>query len=129
MTRQELDATWIPRIGPEATAELRRYRRVGGIGMVMPLFAGVAGLLIGTSTLGDFLGVVLAVVVAICIAEFIRSQRRLAAAMSRWFGVKIRGVPRMNTKRFDDWAQKRGLHSRSESAEESSTARTQDAPP
>jgi hypothetical protein len=110
MTRQELEAIWLPRIGPAATAELRRYRQAGFIGMGLPFVAGAAGLLIGTSTLGDVLGAALAAVVAWRLAAFIRAQVRIAAALSEWYGVKIRGIPVMNPKRFDEWRQARDLH-------------------
>ena len=110
MTKQELEATWGPRIGQEALLELRRYRKIGGIGMAMPVFAVAAGLLIGTSTLGDLVGGVLAAVYV----SFIRAQRRLAVALSRWFGVEIKGIPKMKLKRFDAWCQERGLRKRDE---------------
>jgi hypothetical protein len=108
-TKQELEATWVPRIGEDALLELRRYRKIGGIGMTMPVFAVAAGMLIGTSTLGDLLGGALAAVVVAVYVSFIRAQKRLAAALSRWFGVKIRGIPKMNPKRFDVWCQERGF--------------------
>jgi hypothetical protein len=114
MTKQELEATWVPRIGQEALLELRRYRKIGGIGMTMPVFAVAAGVLIGTSTLGDLLGGVLVLVVVVVYVSFLRAQKRLAAALSRWFGVKIKGIPKMNPKRFDAWCQERGLCKRDE---------------
>jgi hypothetical protein len=43
------------------------------------------------------------------IVIFIRTQRRIAAAMSDWFGVKVKGLPLMNTKDFDAFCRKRGL--------------------
>jgi hypothetical protein len=109
MARQELEAIWVRRIGSTATEELLRYRRSGFFGMALPVVAGAAGVLIGTSTLGDVLGAALAAVVAWYLAAFIRAQRRLAAALSEWFGVKIKGLPKMNPKRFDAWCQERGL--------------------
>jgi hypothetical protein len=110
MAKGDFEATWYPRIGKDAAEELRRLRKIAIVGTTMPVFAIGAGLLIGTSTLNDVIGAVLALVVAVYIVMFIGGQRRIAAAMSEWFGVKIRGIPRMNTRRFDDWAQKRGLH-------------------
>jgi hypothetical protein len=109
--KQELEAIWVPRIGSVATDELRRYRRSGFFVMVMPVVAGTAGVLIGTSTLGDVLGAVLAAVAAWYLLAFIRAQRRLAAAMSEWFGVRITGggLPKMYPKRFDVWCDERGL--------------------
>src|SRR5271166_396279 len=109
MARQELDAIWEPRIGSTATEELRRYRHSGFFVMAMPVVAGIAGVLIGTSMLGDVLGAVLAAVVVWYLLAFIRAQRRLAAALSEWFGVKIKGLPKMNPRRFDAWCQERNL--------------------
>jgi proteasome assembly chaperone (PAC2) family protein len=74
----------------------------------MPVVAGAAGLLIGTNATGDLLGVLLAAVVVGYLAAFIRAQRRLATAMSEWFGVKISAgqLPLMNVKRFDAWCER-----------------------
>lgn len=110
MTRSDFEAIWLSRIGEEATTELRRGRKIAGIGMTMPIFAIAAGLLIGTSTRNDVIGVALVLVAGGYFVALIRAQRRIAAALSRWFGVKIKGLPKMNPKRFDDWCQKRGLH-------------------
>jgi hypothetical protein len=79
--------------------------------MAMPLVSGAAGLLIGTSTLGDVLGVLCALIVVGALTAFFRAQNRLAAVLSEWYGVKItgRGLPAMNPKRFDGWCQERGL--------------------
>jgi hypothetical protein len=74
------------------------------------LFAAGAGLLIGTGVLDDVIGAALAAVAATYIGMFIRAQMRIAAALSEWYGVKIRGIPVMNPKRFDEWRQARGLH-------------------
>jgi hypothetical protein len=95
-----------------ATDRLRRYRRSAGFVMAMPLVGGVGGVLIGTSAVGDVLGIVLLAVAAWCLVTFIRAQRQLAAAMSEWFGIRITGggTPRMNPKRFDTWCQEHGLH-------------------
>ena len=112
MTSPDFEATWIPRIGKEAAEELRRGRKIVIFGIVAPLFAGAAGLLIGTGTLPDVIGITLAAVAAGYLVMFVRAQRHLAAAMSEWFGIKITGggTPKMNPKRFDAWCQERGLH-------------------
>lgn len=73
------------------------------------MFAVVAGLLIGTGTLDDVIGIVLAAVVAVYVVMFIRAQKRIAAAMSDWFGVKVKGLPLMNTKDFDAFCRKQSL--------------------
>ncbi len=74
----------------------------------MPLVAGAAGLLIGPNAASDLLGVLLAIVVVGYLAAFIGAQRRLAAALSQWFGVKISAgqLPLMNQKRFDTWCER-----------------------
>jgi hypothetical protein len=110
MTKQELEATWMPRIGEKGTTEMRRYRKIGIYGFAMPLLAIAAGLLIGTGTLNDVIAGVLVVVAAGYFLTFVRAQMRIAAALSEWYGVKIRGIPVMNPKRFDEWSQARGLH-------------------
>jgi hypothetical protein len=110
MTKQELEAIWIPRIGEKGTAEMWRYRKIGIFGFTAGLFAAGAGLLIGTGVLHDVIGGVLAAMAAAYLVIFIRAQVRIAAALSEWYGVKIRGIPVMNPKRFDEWRQARGLH-------------------
>ncbi len=109
MARPDFEATWYPRIGEKAAEELRRGRRITIFGITSPLFAGGAGLLIGTGTVNDVIGVALAAVVVGYLVMFIDAQRRIAAAMSDWFGVKIKGLPKMNPKRFDAWCEERGL--------------------
>lgn len=110
MTRQELEATWLPRIGERGTAELWRYRKIGIFSFTAGLFAAGAGLLIGTGVIDDVIGGILAAIAAIYIAMFIRAQIKIAKALSEWYGVKIRGIPVMTPKRFDEWRQARGLH-------------------
>jgi hypothetical protein len=112
LAKQDLDAIWTPRIGENGVRELRRYRRAGFIGMTLPFVAGAAGLLLGTSTLGDVLGAALAAVVAWRLAAFIYAQMRVAAALSEWFGVKISAgqLPLMNPGRFDAWCERNDLH-------------------
>jgi hypothetical protein len=108
----EFQATWVPRIGEEATAELRLFRRTGSIGIVAPVFAVAAGLLFArNNALDDLLAVVCAVVGISFIVAFINGQRRLAKAMSYWFGVRIQAgqMPPMSVGRFDTWREKRGL--------------------
>jgi hypothetical protein len=109
MAKLDFEATWYPRIGKDASEELRRGRKLTIFGVTVPLFAIAAGLLIGTGTSNDLIGVVLVAVVVVYFVMYINAQRRIAAAMSDWFGVKIKGLPKMNPKRFDDWYEKRGL--------------------
>jgi hypothetical protein len=104
------EATWIPRIGERATAELRRYRWAGG---TMPLTAALLGAAANFAFHGGLLDEILGVVlVAGAVGAFvilIRCQLRVKTAISDWFGVKIKGLPLMNTKNFDDYCQKQGL--------------------
>jgi hypothetical protein len=112
MTKQELEATWVPRIGEKATVELRRFRRVGMIAIVTWLALAVAA---GVAFTGDtpdkILGVALVAGMVGAFAAFIHCQRKLAAAISGWFDIKISGgrLPKMNPKRFDAWCQERDL--------------------
>jgi hypothetical protein len=69
-----------------------------------------AGALIGKGTVGDVIGVVLAMTCVVYVGMFIGAQWRTAAAVSVWFGVKrMRWLPRMTPQRFDEWRQLRGL--------------------
>jgi hypothetical protein len=52
-----------PRIGENAAEELRRGRKIVLFGIATPAFAIAAGLLIGTGTFNDVIGVALAAVV------------------------------------------------------------------
>jgi hypothetical protein len=109
-TRSDFESTWIPRIGERATAELRRYRRAG---LTVPLTAcalGAAGIYAFHGGLLDKLlgGVLMAGAIGAFVI-LIRCQLRVKAAISDWFGVKIRGLPLMNTKDFDGYCQKQGL--------------------
>jgi hypothetical protein len=110
MTNPGFEATWIPRIGERATAELRRYRRAG---LIMPLAACLLGV---TATfafdgglLDKLLGAVLMSGALGALVVLIRCQLRVKAAISDWFDVKVRGLPLMNTKDFDGYCQKQGL--------------------
>lgn len=109
-TESKFEATWVPRIGERATAELRRYRWAG---LTVPLTAcalGAAGIYAFHGGLLDKLlgGVLMAGAVGAFVI-LIRCQRRVKAAISDWFGVKIKGLPLMNTKDFDGYCQKQGL--------------------
>jgi hypothetical protein len=114
VARPDFQDTWVPRIGEEATAELRRYRYVVGLGpFTMCVFCGAAGLVFGKGTLYDLLSVALVAVAVRVFVAFLRSQRRFAEALSYWFGVRIQAgqLPIMNPSRFDAWREKRGLRS------------------
>lgn len=110
MARTDFESTWYPRIGKDAAEELRRARRTAWLGPLAAVFAVGAGALIGKGTVGDVIGVVLAIACVVYVGMFIRAQWRTAAAVSVWFGVKrMRWLPRMTPQRFDEWRQLRGL--------------------
>lgn len=112
MVGSDFQATWVPRIGEEATGELRRFRKICGFGMSTPVFAGAAGLLFAAnSPLDDLLAVLCSAVAIGFLVGFINGQKRLAEAMSRWYGVRIQvgQLPPMSVGRFDTWREKRGL--------------------
>jgi choline-glycine betaine transporter len=129
MAKLDFEATWYPRIGKNAAEELRRGRKIVTFGIVSPVFAVAAGLLIGTGTVDDVLGVASATVVAVYVALFIHAQVRIASALSEWYGVKVRGIPVMTTKRFDEWREARGLHHPGEQVVSAQAARPPDAAP
>jgi hypothetical protein len=116
MAITDFEATWVPRIGEDGAAEFRRYRRSLGVAWATGLVLAVAAsFAFGGDTLDKLLGVVLAVGAVGAMVGFVRSQRRLAAVLSEWFGVKITAgqLPVMYPERFDAWCTKRGFHSRS----------------
>jgi hypothetical protein len=106
----KFEATWIPRIGETATAELRRYRWAGA---TMPATAIVLGVAATYAFDGDlFYKVLGGAMMAGAVGAFvilIRCQFRVKAAISDWFGVKIKGLPLMNPKAFDSYCRKQGL--------------------
>lgn len=111
MTKAHFEDTWCPRIGKDATEELWRFRRAARVDPSVGVVSAVgAGALIGQGTVGDVIGVVLAMACVVFVGMFIRAQWRTAAAVSVWFGVKrMRWLPRMTPQRFDEWRQLRGL--------------------
>lgn len=107
MTRGDFEATWYPRIGKDAAEELRRARRVIGIlSVVGPVCAVGGGLLIGSGE--HVLGYIAVTVAAGYIVMYLRAQARVAKALSMWFGVRIRGLPRMTPTNFDEAVQRYG---------------------
>jgi hypothetical protein len=129
MAKPDFEATWYPRIGKNAAEELRRGRKIAIFGFTAGLFAAGAGLLIGTDILGDVIGGILAAMAAAYIVMFIRAQMRVAAALSEWYGVKIRAIPVMNPKRFDEWAEKRCLRPPAEQVASAQAAPSSDVAP
>lgn len=129
MAKPDFEATWYPRIGKDAAEELRRGRKIVTFGIASPVFAVAAGLLVGTGTLDDVIGAASAAVVIVYIALFIRAQVRIAAALSEWYGVKIRGLPKMNPKRFDASCEARGLYHPGEQVASGQAVRSADVTP
>ena len=125
--RSRFDATWVPRIGPDAAAALRRSRQVAYGAMPVAIAAALgASFAFGAhSTAGTVLGVVLVVCATTAFAAWVRSRQWVAAAMSEWFEVRLRSgqLPSMaNVDQFDAWVRKRNL-SRAD-ARESEAAHT-----
>ena len=109
MTNPDFEATWVPRIGKKATAELRRGRRIGMSAIVASLvFASSASIALGGDTFDKVLGVMLLAGMVGALATFINCQRRIAVALSEWYGVRISTgqLPLMNPKRFDAWCER-----------------------
>lgn len=108
--QSKFEATWIPRIGERATAELRRYRWAGGTMPVTACVLGVAATFAFDGGLFDkLLGGVLMTGAVGAFVILIRRQLRVKVALSEWFGVKVKGLPLMNPKDFDAFCQKQGL--------------------
>ncbi len=78
MAKTGFEATWYPRIGKDAAEELRRARRTVWLGPLAAVFAAGAGALIGKGTIGDVIGVVLAIACVVYVGMFIRAQWRTA---------------------------------------------------
>jgi hypothetical protein len=113
MARPTFEQFWIPRIGEQATAQLRRSSYAWLVGG-----SAFAGLSIASSfafgrgtTSGLVLGLAEVIGAIAAFAFAIRSRMKFAAAVSRWYGVKIGWyeMPRMQPASYDAWQQRRGL--------------------
>lgn len=112
--QSRFESVWLPRIGPEATAQLRRSSYVSLV-LALTCFGAAlaASFAFGSGTgRGALLGVALVAVAITAFVGRIRSQSHLAAALSEWYGVRISwhdlpSVARVN--RFDAWCRKRNL--------------------
>ena len=71
----------------------------------------MASFALAGSLLYKLVGVALLVMAVGLSLTFLQGQRKVAAALSRWFEVKITAgqLPVMNPDRFDAWSKKRGL--------------------
>jgi hypothetical protein len=97
----------------EATAQVRQSIRVALFTVPsMFVLAGAASfLLVSDNGIGVALGV-LAVLAAVGLfVVFIRSRLKVIHAVSQWFGVPLRwgDFPKMQTKEFDAWCERKGL--------------------
>jgi hypothetical protein len=113
MTANNFNAIWSPRIGPQATAQLRRS---GYFALVLLPTAVVAAIVCSIlAGNGSVVGAVVAAAVAVvCFVTWLQSRFKLANELSEWFGADVRWheMPRMRTADFDTWCQRRGLQSR-----------------
>ena len=113
MTNSDFEATWVPRIGADATAELRRLRNFSLVGFwLLPTLAVTTSLLFENGALEDLLAILACGAGIRLLVEFARRQNRLAAAVSLWFGVRIAAarLPLMYPGRFDAWREHFELH-------------------
>lgn len=113
MATSEFDTIWTPRIGPEASAQLRRSSYLGMLLLPAALAAAVAFSFLAGA--GNVAGAVVSAAVAVgCFAGFLKTRFTLARALSDWFGQPVRWheLPRMRAANFDVWCQQRGLRPR-----------------
>jgi hypothetical protein len=113
MSANRINELWEPRIGGDATRQLRRngYLTLAVWPSIFAL-ALLCSFAVGSSnpTIA-VLGVVGVGIAIVLFAVWVQSRRKLAAAMSAWFGHKIRSyeLPRMRTQQFDSWCHERNL--------------------
>ncbi len=77
----------------------------------MPSLAVIGGLLLGGDVAANVIAAVSLMLGLAMLAALIRGQKRVAAALSRWFGVKISmgQLPLMKPNRFDAWCERVGV--------------------
>jgi hypothetical protein len=121
MADPDFEATWLPRIGPEATQKLWTYNRFLRRGFLWALFPVGAGVLIGSGWLGDVVGGMCAAAMVVSWLVFVYTQRRTAIAISHWRGFEIRWLPRMTPENFDRLCQRRGVPQHGKPRSESET--------
>jgi hypothetical protein len=118
MAKSALDADWLPRIGEQATAQLRGVRHAAVIGgPAVVALAVVASFCFANGAISDVcLGVVAVAVAVGLFTRVIRRQMRLAEALSQLFATKIgwAELPNMRPAQFDAWRERRGLQSPNE---------------
>jgi hypothetical protein len=113
--KPDFDATWVPRIGKEATAIARRARVVSSLtGPLMFVVAFAASFLLGSgTTIGVLLGVFALGLDVGLLVNLIRVRLRLNAAIGAWLDVPggWGSMPKMRIKDFDAWAARQGVRS------------------
>lgn len=111
--RSRFRLIWEPRIGAQASAELRLYkmRQVTLNPLAVVLGCGGGALVGSRATASVVVAIAAFAVGAAAIGVTIVSQMRFARALSEWFGVRVRArdVPKMRSPEFDAWVACRGL--------------------
>ena len=110
------DEIWVPRIGADASAALRRSSYVVLIGgPIMVVLAAAGSFAVGSGTVaGDVIGVTLVAVIFAIFVGLIRSRVTVATAISARFGTTIHWweMPKMREGAFDQsskWVLRRAL--------------------
>jgi hypothetical protein len=111
--RQHLDRhptyneIWVPRIGEQASVELRRngYLTLGVFSSFLPLSIGCSFAFGSGKPAGIALGLLIVALMVTGLTIWIRSSARFAASLSQWFGAKVRRqeLPKMRTNPPRGW--------------------------
>jgi len=106
---ESFEDIWVPRIGQQATRQLRRSSMI--LLVVVPGNLALATFcsftLASGTTLGVTAGIVAAALGAGMFLYWLQSRIRLARAICEWIGVPVsrNEMPRMRTDAFDRWKQ------------------------
>jgi hypothetical protein len=120
MANSNFEAKWVPRIGEKGAAELRRLQHTWLAAWLTGMTSAVAAsFAFAGGPLAKLLGVALVAGAVGALVAFVRGQKRFAAVLSEWFGVRITAgtLPPMN--RFDTWCEWNGLHGPAERSDPS----------
>ncbi len=114
--RERFDAIWVPRVGEEAAAVVRRTLRVEAgvrVGCLLPALG--ASFAFGNGVVGDVLGSALVLLVVAAFAWWMQARKQMADALSRAFGTKISsrrafsGPSLVRRGSFERWQKRLGL--------------------
>jgi hypothetical protein len=114
--RERFEAIWVPRVGEEAAAVVRRTLRVEACvrgGAWLPAVG--AGLAFGNGVAGDVFGSVLVLLIVAAFAWWMQARKQMADALSRVFGTKIStaraftGPSLLRRGSFERWRKHLGL--------------------